>query len=600
MAALVERPMSVLYDQVIPQRRRRESSPPRGVEIIDVDEWDDDIPILARPTQRRRTDDVEVVVLSSDDEDDFLPLPVPSSSRTRLRSPALATRAPSPVPPVPPVPSHLASYNSFPMRRNPPVHPGTPHRVPPPLRPLEHEYDFEHSLSGPGSPGLTATEIRRRTSHTPGPSGSSGSRHPRNAPSGSGSGTRAAPPTIHADNHRAPPAMGLGGGLISFNNFRLAQERAERDRRAQARAAGGSTTHRHRSNGNGGGTRRAGRGNAFHFIGPRDVFLDDEEYLLHLMLGEADREIMHHFGAGPLAFTTLGMHNKKPEPDYEMAYTHPPKPDPGFTFDFAPGDEESAEVNLKGDGESSSFPVTSIDNPIILDDDEPSTSTQASSSSSSSSSSVPAFKFKALLTCSHCRDPLILGEGTIGLSETEARRRKIWSLRCGHLIDGKCYEELAFPKPEPVPEPVPGDEVGISTRKDKGKGKAVDLPMTTTSPQDDSSNSIRSRLRPRHGTNATSSSNSNSSAADANNGNDGWLGSFRIYLGGGRGRSTNTTGRGGRKGKGKEKEKLPRLEATFQWACPVPGCGREHESAKMDGVWGVDKESGRGAVQVFV
>ncbi|THU82044.1 hypothetical protein K435DRAFT_463506 [Dendrothele bispora CBS 962.96] len=567
----------------IPQRRRRESSPPREVEIIDVDELDDIRPVQltqTRPAQRRRTEPVETIILDSDDED-YQPFPVASSSRSRLQSPPLHFRGLSPVPPVPPVPPHLAPYTSLPMRRNPPSHPPTPPvRVPPPLRPLDREYDFETRFSGPEPADLTATEIRRRLSQTPGPPGSP-YRHGAQ-PNPHGPPVTGPPVTLP----QPPNAVGLGGGLMTTNNLRRAQERAEREQRAGARAA--RTRHHHVH------LPRVNRGNAIHFIGHHPDFFDDgDEILFHSMWNdlERDRDFLARYPILGRLGHAHGMY-KKPELDYDKSYTHgPPNPDAGFTFDFAPGEEN---ISIDGGQPSSSFPVTSIDNPIILDDDEVSQAFNAAHSSvsvqpvaSSSSSSSTPFKFKALLVCSHCRDPLVLGEGTIGLSEAEARQKKIWSLRCGHLIDGKCYEELGFPKPKPEEN----RETPVLTKKDKGKGKSVELPLPLPPPPED--NSIRSRLRPRHSGGATATPNSGNSippAATADS-NEGWLTFVSNYM--------RTRQRGG-KGKGKQREKVPKVEETFKWVCPVPGCAREHESAKIDGVWGVDKESGRGVIQVFV
>jgi hypothetical protein len=60
-----------------------------------------------------------------------------------------------------------------------------------------------------------------------------------------------------------------------------------------------------------------------------------------------------------------------------------------------------------------------------------------------------------------------------GRGEEEACRRKVWGLRCGHLIDGKCFEELRKPVEEEDPDSGALDaiEERLPSPEPDGKGK---------------------------------------------------------------------------------------------------------------------------------
>jgi hypothetical protein len=164
-----------------------------------------------------------------------------------------------------------------------------------------------------------------------------------------------------------------------------------------------------------------------------------------------------------------------------------------------------------------------------------------------------------------------------GRGEEEACRRKVWGLRCGHLIDGKWFEELRKPvevedpdsgaldATERPPSPEPEDN-------GKGKAKAPELAEEEQEQQDDlfdndTTNNIRSRLRSR-----ASGSGAPSMA-----------GAFEIAVplpSPPRRRAPPK-----RKVKPKPKPRKPIVEARYEWTCPVASCGRVHVSEKIDGVW---------------
>ncbi|KAJ7590208.1 hypothetical protein C8J56DRAFT_888384 [Mycena floridula] len=140
------------------------------------------------------------------------------------------------------------------------------------------------------------------------------------------------------------------------------------------------------------------------------------------------------------------------EDDYKSSYTHPDRPDPGFTFNFE-SEPQTLPPTIHGSS-SSKDPI------VIIDEDEPTAS------------------LSSVLACANCLSPLVTG----GLTADS----KLWGLRCGHLIDGACLAKLSIP--------AEGSYV-----KGKGKAKAV---VREPSPDSDSEmadeNPIRSRLRSSH------------------------------------------------------------------------------------------------------
>lgn len=288
--------------------------------------------------------------------------------------------------------------------------------------------------------------------------------------------------------------------------------------------------------------------------------------LTHLLaFNDADEMLamqlfMH--GDHPPIFLNRGLRWKEEEVDYRKSYTHPAGPEPGFTFDFAPSaSPESADP--------SPFPSTSQSNPIIIDDDAGANIVKSSSTTAEVNASPSAsLKLSTLLVCANCKDPLLLGSAN---TDEEARRLKIWGLRCGHLIDGKCLNRLS------IPIPVLGEEDTTGKSKGKGKAKAVepedDYHDELTSADLFGTSPIRSRLR--------SSSHQGQGGSDNLSMFHQLTSAVPSFL----------------KRKRKTKEKV---EQEFKWACPVEDCGKMHTSVKMNGEWGAEKARGEGAIGVFV
>ena len=507
--------------------------------------------------------------------------------RRRLFSPAPPTQN-SDVPPVPPIPPQYAGNLAF------PTHIGRRGVAPPPvILPNPRPFAFEANIR---------QLLPRR--HTP----------PHDVP----------PPAPAPRSHHQP-AMGLGGALIALNRQNVVEEANRQQQDDMQRRPSGW---------------RRFVPSFFDFLreeshpappprlpGNAEIYpggilfnepIDDPEDLAIL------RDIMDdRFGRRGHTFS---MPERPREQHYKPNYTHPEKPTPGFTFDFAPPENASTSATAS--------PI------IVIDDDE---DTAASSCKPSALGGMA--DAHATLVCARCNDPLSLTSESAA-PEAELARRRVWALRCGHMLDGKCIQELMKPVPSP-PSPTPPREA-LSTYDPKGKGKARDVPSTdvimdagqtdvpgstkangkgraggnevpskgkrkasemlsetdthamdgsnfnvATSPPDD--NSIRSRLRPRHPRTSAQGSDSvasGSAAVVASSSPPSLPAAVHALPRRGRGSAVTR-----RKGKGKGKAK-PKIEAYHEWTCPVAGCGQIHHSLCIDGEWKMDPE--RGAIGLFL
>ncbi|TRM59322.1 hypothetical protein BD626DRAFT_572617 [Schizophyllum amplum] len=230
--------------------------------------------------------------------------------------------------------------------------------------------------------------------------------------------------------------------------------------------------------------------------------------------------------------------NKRPdEPMYKPDYTHPIPARPGFTNDFgSPGGETDA--------------------------------TSPSSSGASAANGARLVKIECALLCTCCSTPLVLGDNLDALSPEEQRAHKLWGLRCGHMIDGRCFEEVSRPAPE--------DDVPVKG-KGKGRAKTRNNGLYLRNLEDDAASydpsSVRGRLRNRNPQSGLAAPTSPSRARPASNPSPRSL-------------------------KRKRKSAVPLVEAEYEWACPVENCDRVHKSLKVDGSWIQHKEAG--AMSVFV
>ncbi len=247
---------------------------------------------------------------------------------------------------------------------------------------------------------------------------------------------------------------------------------------------------------------------------------------------------------------------------YQAAYTHFRPAEAGFTNDFA---SETTSTNSQ---------MRENSGPIIIEDDVSASSTKRAHWTSSPGS----VKSSTVLACARCLDPLVLGAGLVG---DEGEQRKIWALRCGHMIDGKCLMEIGHPPGDATDEETVSrvDTKGkgkarASPAKGKGKGKVKVADDSATERENDNSgaslasmmvenNSIRSRLRSSRTYSTGSipelppSSLSNSAATR------------------------------------RKRPRKPKIEGQYQYRCPVPGCGHAHVSVKVNGKWRPERDDDR-------
>jgi hypothetical protein len=250
-------------------------------------------------------------------------------------------------------------------------------------------------------------------------------------------------------------------------------------------------------------------------------------------------------------------------PAYQVVYTHEDeRPTPGFTYDFDPSEKEREAICRRKVAAGV----------LVLDESGEIEIEEAALSSAASSSFGVDEATSSLLICARCSDPLLLGG--VGAS-------KLWALRCGHMVDGKCVEALMRPPAptlsEPAPEPASNDNVadrqparaigkGKVRGKGKGRGSAIgDVEPTVTAEEE--------RVSARSSVTAHSITRA---------------GSKRSSILKGKTRASNAA-----------------LLAEHTWECPVVGCRQAHVSEQLKGGEGHEGEvrwvhrHGQGAVQVF-
>lgn len=522
----------------IPEIRRR------PVDIIDVDLLDDEV-INSRPTRRQRlsgTTQLQPDIITIIDSDDEAELQTgPSQPRVGQASMLFIT-------------THLHSDNHHldegHRRMFSPPPPPQDHAVPPvPVLPphLHGQRSFaNHRNARPSVTGIVrpneqpfAFEVNVRTD----------ARQAVNV-------NVQLPPLAAAPPSHHSPSMGLGGALLATNRSNI--------------------THGNNVLGNGHSARLPrpprSRWGGLPSIGDilsgdyfrreqADADMEDDA-LFAFLTAHADDAAQR-----PMFISQQARMLRNFEPEYKPAYTHPGKPLPGFTFDFT-----SPVVEPSSSSKS-----------VIDVDDLPGSSASASSSSHGGDPNT-------ILVCARCMDGLVTGDSNTGLEQV---RRRIWALRCGHLIDGKCVEEIMKPA-TPVPiKPIVGivDDVKgkgkelVIPEHRQGKGKAADSAPPEPSDLSITSrehNSIRSRLRPRtHPTfSYTVSISDHPSSARP----------VRPLP------RQPLKGRARAKGKGKARALV--VEAEHHWNCPVTSCAKVHTSLLIGGKWIMDEKSG--AIPVYV
>ena len=307
-------------------------------------------------------------------------------------------------------------------------------------------------------------------------------------------------PEPSAPSHHVP-AMGFGGALITTNNEHQTSHQPHRHPRRNPRAV---------------------RLFANSIFSPVPGFSEESQDDLFGDEPDANIPALPDFFP-PLfaAYNRLGRFSEstpsipKNAPEYKRTFTHPPKVAPGFTHDLA-----------------SSSHVEDL--------------TAAGTSSGPSSSTMDT-----VLVCAKCLDPLVMGN--------VPDDKRLWGLRCGHTLDGKCVRELM--KPADGRE---GDDTKPPTESiGKGDEKAAEEPGQQDHTPPESGGSL--------------------------------FGSTLWRLRSGRIISASPSLS---KGKQKQTAQEPKIERVHEWSCPVSGCGRTHKTNLVSGAWKPDQSEG--AILMYV
>lgn len=418
------------------------------------------------------------------------------------------------------------------------------------------------------------------------------------------------------------PLMGLGGALIALNRRNAAEEEnRQRNAAAQQAALRRQRFYPFTAVAN---ALRDYFGSNDH-APPNVEYEDFGDWLEPAWEHPWDAEWLPE---GVRRFDAHGVPKAGPKtPAWLPSYTHPGEVGPGFACDFDP------KVNTEP-------PAV-----IVLDDDDPPSGSGTSTvpGTSNFESSVEVI---LALVCARCLEPLALsGQEGLSLSPEQSRRRRVWALRCGHMLDGKCVDELIHPG-LPVPSlaadtavlhdeecegqltavamgrgkgkgkaelTTTSDEVLDGTKSDsKGKGKAVDRGVLEAFDEEHSDvvlskasepvpedTSIRSRLRPR-----PSKSNlfalSNATAPSADRIATAPRPSRPLPRRRGAARPAVTISTTPARSKGKGRARKPVVEERHEWFCPVSGCCRGHLSVRMRGEEEWKMDANLGAIALFV
>lgn len=316
-------------------------------------------------------------------------------------------------------------------------------------------------------------------------------------------------------------------------------------------------------------------------------------------------------------------------PEYTKDMTHPGLPPPGWSFNFGTENIEAVDVDADdGDG---------------------------GGAGGTSSATAPA----EYLACASCLDPLQANvEERRDLSAEEKKKKRVWALRCGHMFDGKCIEDLMVPnwqkeRPKPIittativedvekKEEEEVKKVVVITDDepvtiDKGKGKAKEddqvaavpstmeatmeataiepvstpvtiieeIPSSSSQPESTSGGRYNFRTRrppppPQEQPTPPRSNRRNRAGATS-------ASASTSTSGAGAGTSEEQPSRKPRgtkrKSDGKAVKNLngrpPKSGIQHEWACPVAGCGKKHSSYKLQDVWKPDEENGPIAIYI--
>ncbi|KAJ3490871.1 hypothetical protein NLI96_g1132 [Meripilus lineatus] len=297
---------------------------------------------------------------------------------------------------------------------------------------------------------------------------------------------------------------------------------------------------------------------------------------------------------------------------WKPSYTHPLKPQPGFVFDFNPGQSEASSApSVGGSGSGTNTPRTII---ILDDDDDEDTFVRQNTKETPVKTREFQVETSSELICANCQDVLVMSSGADVKTEEEQKNLRVWGLRCGHMLDGKCVNSLMHPKPTCVGthSPPDGSEVtmadetesefvtgkgkgkaratGASLPDSKGKGRAQDTPPSSQLLEQDSTlegASPRYSLRPRRHVVSSLPPLLDAAATSPR--------PVRPLP-----RRRGGASMPSAKLKGKGRARKPTVEEEHEWMCPVVGCGHKHRSVRMSGDEKWIMAPNEGAIPLFV
>lgn len=148
-------------------------------------------------------------------------------------------------------------------------------------------------------------------------------------------------------------------------------------------------------------------------------------------------------------------------PEYKVYFSHPGKLPAGFTSDFAPIEPDTITLDDSDNDDDAYDPLFDEDESEALRRKREKWRRKKGKGKAPVQTPAAEVQKKPLeVVCVLCDDPLVIGGN---------EEQKLYGLRCGHVLDGKCLWKIGVPPPiVPPPSTIPED------LQIKGKGKATE------------------------------------------------------------------------------------------------------------------------------
>lgn len=121
-------------------------------------------------------------------------------------------------------------------------------------------------------------------------------------------------------------------------------------------------------------------------------------------------------------------------PEYKISFSHPGKMASGFTYDFEPDTITLEDSDSDSDAYDPQFDHE--DSEAAQHRREKRRKRKGKEKAPAKSPTPAASKRTLAIVCSNCKDPLVIGGDDA---------HKLYGLRCGHVIDGRCLQKLGTP-----------------------------------------------------------------------------------------------------------------------------------------------------------